>query len=136
MDTYTKIIKSISSNNLKNQKYNYQDEVPYTIRCVESQKIVKMHPTFVPVIVNTKEDIELKKRKFLVPYHIYSSILIYHIRKHISNLTNKSIFLFYNNIMLDRFKNIGDAYIEYILSNSNDDKYFYLDLHFENTFGN
>jgi hypothetical protein len=135
MNTCTNIIKSISSNTLNN-KYNYQDEVPYTIRCVDSQKIIKMHPTCVPVIINTKENIELKKRKFLVPYHVYSSILIYHIRKHIPNLPNKSIFLFYNNVMLDNFKNIGDAYIEYILSNNTDDKYFYLDLHFENTFGN
>ena len=135
MDTCVNIIKSISSNTLNN-KYNYQDEVPYTIRCVDSQKILKMHPNCIPVIINTKEHIELRKRKFLVPYHVYSNILIYHIRKHIPNLSDKSIFLFYNGIILDNFKNIGDAYIEYILSNNNDDKYFYLDLHFENTFGN
>ena len=135
MNTCTNIIKSISSNTLNN-KYNYQDEVPYTIRCVDSQKILKMHPNCIPVIINTKEHIELRKRKFLVPYHVYSNILIYHIRKHIPNLSDKSIFLFYNGIILDNFKNIGDAYIEYILTNNNDDKYFYLDLYFENTFGN
>ena len=110
MDTCVNIIKSISSNTLNN-KYNYQDEVPYTIRCVDSQKILKMHPNCIPVIINTKEDIELRKRKFLVPYHVYSNILIYHIKKHIPNLSNKSIFLFYNDIILDSFKNIGDALI-------------------------
>jgi hypothetical protein len=37
--------------------------------------------------------------------------------------------------MLDNIKNIGDIYLEYILNNKSNDKYFYLDMCFENTFG-
>ena len=123
----------MSSNSKK--IYNYQDEVPYTIRCVESENMIRRHPNCVPVIINTKENVNLKKRKFLVPYNVNSSILIYYIRKYISDASCKSIFLFYGNIMLDNIKNIGDMYLEYILNNKNDDKYFYLDMCFENTFG-
>jgi len=117
------------------KKYYYQDEVPYIIRCVDSENIIRTHPNCVPVIINTKENVNLKKRKFLVPYNVNSTILIYYIRKYISDAPYKSIFLFHGNIILDNIKNIGDIYLDYILNNKSDDKYFYLDMCFENTFG-
>ena len=131
MNLYSKILEN---DKIKNEYY-YQDEVPYNIRCIDSENIVRRHPNRIPVIINTKENVDLKKRKFLVPYIINSGILIYHIRKYISNDTCKSIFLFHENTILDNIKNIGDVYLEYMLTNKSDDKYFYLYLSFENTFG-
>lgn len=130
MSLYSKILE----NNTK-KEYYYQDEVPYKIRCVDSENILRLHPNCVPVIINTKENINLNKRKFLVPHKVNSSILIYYIKKHISNAPSKCMFLFHGDTIIDNFKNIGELYLDYILNNKTDDKYFYLNLCFENTFG-
>lgn len=131
MNLYSKILE----NNTEKKEYNYQDEIPYKTRCIDSENIVRKHPNCVPVIINTKENIDMKRKKFLVSYNINSTILIYHIRKHISNAPCNSIFLFHENTIIDNLKNIGDMYLDYILTNKSDDKYFYLNLCFENTFG-
>lgn len=120
---------------LFNYKKNYQNEIPYKKRCEESQDIISKYPTYIPVIINTKEDIELQKRKFLVPPAVFTSYLIFHIRKQIINHTNKAIFLFVNGTLLDSLKTIGERYDEYMSTHNHQDKYFYIDLYFENTFG-
>ena len=121
--------------NYKKNKYDYQNEIPYKKRCEESQDIISKYPTYIPVIINTKEDIELQKRKFLVPPAVFTSYLIFHIRKHIINQPNKAIFLFVNGTVLDSLKTIGERYDEYMSTHNQQDKYFYIDLYFENTFG-
>ena len=121
--------------NYKKNKYHYQNEVPYKKRCEESQAIINKHPNHIPVIINTKEDIELKKRKFLVQPHVFTSYLTFHIRKQIVNEPGKALFLFSNGAILDSLKTIGERYDEYMSTHNHQDKYFYIDLYFENTFG-
>lgn len=118
-------------------KHNYyQKEVPYKTRCIESNDILKKYPTYVPIIINTNENILLKKRKFLVPGNLYCSSLIYYIKKQMIKDSDKSVFLFYNNFILDNLLPLSEKYKDYKSKNNNgDDKYFYLELYFENTFG-
>jgi hypothetical protein len=135
MLSYLDLIQDDINTMFKNKDKYYQNEVPYKTRCIDSNNILKKYPNYVPVIINTTEDIHLKKRKFLVPGDIYSYALIHYIKK-FTNHPDKAIFLFYNNIILDNLQTISEKYDHYKLKNNNgDDKYFYLELYFENTFG-
>ena len=96
------------------------------------------YPNRIPVIVEKDDNSSLpvlQKMKYLVPESITVGQLMMVIRKRMELSQEKAIFLFVNGTVLDSLKTIGERYDEYMSTHNQQDKYFYIDLYFENTFG-
>lgn len=115
-------------------------------RIQESNAIMAKYPDRIPIILqcdNKELASMIKKRKFLVPRDIQVSYLLSIIRGKAQIDSSKAIMMFHDNKMLNGTNSIGTLYEEYIenihfKSNGSDesrDKFFYVTLQFENTFG-
>ena len=117
----------------------YQDLVAYEKRCIESNRLCEKYPGYVPVIVNSNNrDIKIAKHKYLVPRETYCSRLMVSMRTQMSVESYQAMFLFVDDTLLDNMRTIGEIYDKYLLKNkitSSGDKYFYVNLSMENTFG-
>ena len=110
-------------------------------RISESTRILAKYPDRIPIIIeyNDAELLKIiKKRKFLVPHDVSVSYLIHIIRNKIKIDSSKAIFMFYENILLNSTSMIGELYEKYKKNNKEyikGDKFFYITLSYENTFG-
>ena len=118
---------------------SYKNTIPLHQRESESSKILDKYPNCIPVIVETNsKDIILPKNKFLVPYHITASHLLYSIRKTLKVDPSKAIFMYYDGKIVCGSELLGEMYIKYKEKHNigkNGDKFFYINLTLENTFG-
>ena len=110
-------------------------------RISESTRILAKYPDRIPIIIeyNDAELLKIiKKRKFLVPHDVSVSYLNHIIRNKIKIDSSKAIFMFYENILLNSTSMIGELYEKYKKNNKEyikGDKFFYITLSYENTFG-
>ena len=117
----------------------YQEIVKYEKRCTDSTRLCIKYPDHIPVVINSiDKEIVLKKYKYLVPKELNTSQLMVSIRSQLVLDSRKALFIFVDNMLLDNLKTLGEIYENYLARNkikSNGDKYFYITIMSENTFG-
>lgn len=108
-------------------------------RKYDSESIIAKYPDRIPIIIqcDNKELASLiKKRKFLVPNDIQASYLLSIIRNRIKISSSKAMFMFHENRLIQSTQMLGQLYDSYIKnSNKLEDKFLYITLQYENTFG-
>jgi hypothetical protein len=137
-NTFKEIVKDIVNTDKVYSNTKYQDNVSYQKRCEDSTRLCIKYPGYVPVIVNCfNPELQIKKNKFLVPKDISGSRLIVSIRSQLLLTSNIAVFMFIDNMLFEHSKTVGEIY-EYYMYNKKDknDKYMYVDITLENTFGN
>lgn len=130
------------------KRKTYRDIHPLDNRISESQRIICKYPKHIPIIVESDDNIlKLKKNKYLVPDDVPASQIILSIRKNIDVDSSTAIFIFYDDIMICPSMLMRPLYEQYLIKKSSDlkktdgnademkDKFFYIYVTFENTFG-
>lgn len=122
--------------------YTNSNQTEFSATSYESNRILAKFPDRIPIIIRTHDkNISklLKKNKFLAPQYISVSTLLFTIRQHIKCDSSKALFLFCNNKLISGTEILLKIYENYKIENklnyTNSDKFLYLDLTFENTFG-
>lgn len=116
---------------------SYKNSVPVSKRKADAERVLLKYPDYIPVIIDKSEEISkiITKQKFLVPKNISCAHLLTTIRKMSNQKINSSqaLFLFCDNILVmphDSFEYLYNKYKD------KEDKYLYLFVCYENTFGN
>ena len=106
-------------------------------RISESQRIVSKYPNYVPVIIDFPQTITPQpKNKFLCPREVNFSHLICIIRKQLPSIKqSEAIFCFIGNSLVVNSKLVGEIYDEIQEKEKSHDKFLYVTVSFENTFG-
>lgn len=123
-----------------NKGLTYKELNDYKKRCTESSSILAKYPDRIPIIVDyLKLGKNYTYKKLLVPKNMYPSQLLYIIRSKFTINPSEAIFIYYDNLSLvNNNYNIGELYDKYRCKNNittEDDKFFYLTLIKESTFG-
>ncbi len=121
----------------------YRSEKKLSERVSESNRILARYPNYIPVIVETSEKEiakNLTKNKYLVPYDVSVSHLMINIRKNLKVDSKKAIFIFCNNMLVNGTESMNVLYERYRNSlkkndPENADKFMYVVVNYENTFG-
>jgi hypothetical protein len=120
----------------------YKDQVALSTRISESDRILSKYIDKIPVIIDCDKELDaiIIKRKFLVPRDVSASYLITLIRSKTKIDSKKAIFIFCNNTLIQGQTMIGEIYDNYIKNlkaskNFDGDKFLYLYISCENTFG-
>jgi hypothetical protein len=131
------IIKDVLDEKLSGQKKErYRDTIEYSKRCFDFEKLREKYENFIPVIIDYIDPkIRLTKRKYLVHNQSRISQLLCHIRSQITLGKEQAIFLFADNVMLSSGDDTAVAYYTYLSKVKDKDKFFYLSIYCENTFG-
>jgi hypothetical protein len=120
------------------EKNNYKDGENYEERCSESFRILCKYPSYVPIIVDYVNfgSYNNIKNKFLVSKDSTLSEFLYSIRKQLKLNPYEAIFIYFDNILIENSKTMGEIYNNYLLKNkSSDDKFLYATVSKETTFG-
>ena len=116
----------------------YKDAVSLEKRVMESNDIIRKYPDYIPVIIDCFDELSniIKKRKYLVTKDILISYFLCIVKQKMSSIdSKKALIMFCDNKMLNPTQNIGVVYHEYLSNKKFDDKYLYIFLSLENTFG-
>jgi hypothetical protein len=89
----------------------------------------------VPAIILPDKEIEMYKRRFLLPETENFGFCVASIRKHIKVLPNEAIFFLIDNKIMDMQQNIGAFYSQYKLNKKPEDAFLYISIIKESTFG-
>jgi len=119
---------------------SYKNSVSLSSRVDESNRIIANYPNHVPIIIICNEELSkiIKKKKYLIHKDCNVSYLLKALRGKIIVDNQKAFFIFSDNIMLCPSDNIKVLYDNYINKNKlkyNDDRFFYITISMENTFG-
>lgn len=109
----------------------FQDQ-DFEERKKSSEIIMKKHPESIPIIVDCKSNIELNKKKYIVPKNLNMSQFMSTIRKKINIDSSQSIFLLCNNTMISNNQIVINVYNKH----HHEDGFLYIILTLENVFGN
>ena len=101
----------------------------------DCQTIRSKYYGFVPAIILPNKDIEICKRRFLLPETENFGYCIASIRKHIQLKPNEAVFFLIDNKIMDMTQNIGAFYSQYKLNKRPVDAFLYITIIKENTFG-
>ena len=117
----------------------YVQKFPLSQRISESNRVLAKYPSHVPVVVDCDPKLgTLKKNKFLVPSDVNASHLINSIRNQIKFEKNEAMFIFCGDTLLCNTAMMYDVYSNYMQNKKNgeeQDKFLYLYVGAENTFG-
>ena len=126
------------SNNKIEIKYEYYPFIyefknqPLEERQKSSKIIMNKHSNCVPIIIDCKPNLNLTKKKYIVPKDLNIGQFMYTIKKKINVTENESIFLICNNTMINNTQMIINVYNKY----HENDGFLYIILTLENVFGN
>jgi len=124
----------------------YKQKVPLNKRIEESNKILAKYPNYIPVIVDLDSRFgDINKSKFLVPKDVSASHLLIAVRAQMKSIKKEeAMFMFSNEMLVCPTAIMGTLYDDYIKnlqydqtksSDEKNEKYFYVKIHGENTFG-
>lgn len=99
------------------------------------QAIISRHIGYVPAIIIPDKNIEMTKRRFLLPENESFGFCLASIRKHIKLKPNEAIFFLIQNRILDMKLNVGEFYKQYKIGREPDTAFLYIEILKENTFG-
>lgn len=113
----------------------FKDKYTLEERKNEADRLYKKYPDRVPVIIeisnNNKNDLQLNKKKFLVPENLTIGQFMGIIRKRVLVNETQALFLFFNNNLAPMSRLIKEAQRDY----RDEDGFLYGSLSLENTFG-
>jgi hypothetical protein len=101
----------------------------------DCQKILSKYYGYIPAIILPDKDIEICKRRFLLPKTENFGFCIINIRKHIQLKPSEAIFFLIDNKIVDMKQNIEDFYSQYKLNKKPENAYLYIQIIKEKTFG-
>jgi hypothetical protein len=101
----------------------------------DCQHILAKYPSYIPAIIVPDRNIEICKRRFLLPQNENFGFCVASIRKHIKLKPSEAIFFLIDNKIVDMKQNIGAFYSQYKLNKKPSDAYLYISIIKENTFG-
>jgi hypothetical protein len=101
----------------------------------DCQNILSKYYGYIPAIILPDKNIEICKRRFLLPKTECFGYCVASIRKHIKVKPNEAVFFLIDNKIMDMKQNIGDFYSQYKLNKKPEDAYLYITIIKENTFG-
>ena len=117
---------------------DFKEKFTFAQRSCESSRIMKLHPTRIPIIIEksdkcTQPSIKnIDKRKYLVPKDMTIGQFMYVVRKRISLAPHEAVFIFTQTGTIP----CTSTSIENIYNqDKNDDGFLYLSYSGENTFG-
>lgn len=116
----------------------FKTEHVFEKRKAEADRILSKYPDRIPVIVerleksNTSEIPDLDKKKYLVPSDLTIGQFVFIIRKRIKLSPDQAIFIFVNNTLPPSSTLLSQIYKD----NVDEDKFLYLYLSGESTYGN
>lgn len=96
-----------------------------------SELIMKKHVDSIPIIVDCKSNIELNKKKYIVPKSLNVEQFVYTLRKKLKLDQSQGIFLLCNNTMISNNQMIINIYNKH----HHEDGFLYIILTCENVFG-
>lgn len=99
------------------------------------QAIISRHIGYVPAIMIPDKNIEMTKRRFLLPENESFGFCLASIRKHIKLKPSEAIFFLIENRILDMKLNVGEFYKQYKIGRKPDTAFLYIEILKENTFG-
>jgi GABA(A) receptor-associated protein len=105
--------------------------IKYELRLKEAVHMISKYPGRIPIIVNTKGTLYLRKNKYMVPNTTTCGHFIYILRNYMDLKPEKSIFIFINNMIPISSETIGNLYTKH----KDDDLFLYIYVTEENTFG-
>ena len=113
----------------------FKENFTYEKRLEESTKILTKYPDRIPIIVEIRDEdvneINLDKKKYLVPYDLTVGQFIYIIRKRLKLNSEKALFMFCKNNIPSNSTMVSNLYQKY----RDDDKFLYVMISLENCFG-
>lgn len=89
----------------------------------------------VPAIILPNREIEMCKRRFLLPETENFGYCVASIRKHMQVKPNEAVFFLIDNKIMDMTQNIGSFYSQYKLNKKPDDAFLYISIIKESAFG-
>jgi hypothetical protein len=101
----------------------------------DCQKIMSKYYGNIPAIILPDKDIEMTKRRFLLPKKEPFGYCVSSIRNHIKVKPSESLFFMIDDKILDMNQNVGEFYEKYKLGKHPDKAYLYIQLIKEQTFG-
>jgi len=121
-------------------KTSFIERISFANRREESERILKNHPTRIPIVLQSK-DITLEKEKYLVPSHLTMGQFLYFIRKRVTLGSETGLFIYIeiftdNEILMFRelpspIIRMNELYERY----KHIDSFMYMKLEKESTFG-
>lgn len=123
-------------NRIVTSRKNYEyfkkfKETPLHERITTSQKIKQKYPGRVPIIVDSFEDIEFEKYKYIVSLESTVGEFLYELKKRLKLNSRESIFLLTNNTLLSNSDSISIIYKKF----KSVDDFLYIIVSKENVFG-
>ena len=114
----------------------YKSKFTLEERIHQSETILAKYPFYVPVIAECHKNVGIiKKQKFLVPQDVNCSNIIIAIRNQLKLDSSKSLFMFYNDNIVCPTDMVKQVYQKALKEQNNGDKFFYVYVTSENTFG-
>ena len=107
---------------------------PLKTRIEEARRIIRQHPTRVPVIIQRGQSCNipaLPKIKYLVPRALRIGELLITVRKNLPIESTDAIFMYCGSTLVTAQHTCEDLYQKY----RNSDGFLYMDYALENTFG-
>jgi len=123
---------------MSSQHRNHSYKTKYSLedRKQQSETILAKYPSYVPVIADCHKSLGvMKKQKFLVPQDVNCSHIIIAIRNQLKLDSSKSLFMFYNDNIICPTDMVKQVYQKCLQEENNGDKFFYVYVTSENTFG-
>ena len=99
------------------------------------QQLLAKYPAFVPAIIKCDQNVEMTKKRFLLPRSECWSYALTSIRRHIVLKPSEAVFFMVDGVILQSSTNIGDFYRKYCDSRALEDQVLVIDVFKENTFG-
>ena len=124
------------SRGISSSAFAYKTKYTLEERQKQSENIIAKHYNYIPIIVECDPSMGvMKKQKFLVPHNVNCSHISMAIRNQLKLDPSKSIFIFYNESIICPTENVNVVYRKYLSQVSDGDKFFYIYVTCENTFG-
>jgi len=101
----------------------------------DCQKILSKYYGHIPAIILPNKDIEMTKRRFLLPSEQTFGYCASSIRNHVKVKPSEAIFFLIDSKIMDMNQNVGEFYKTYKLDKQSDKAYIYIQLVKEVTFG-
>lgn len=101
----------------------------------DCQTILCKYYGYIPAIILPDKDIEICKRRFLLPKTENFGFCMISIRKHIKVKPSDTIFFLVDNKIMDMFQNVGEFYDKYKIGKDPNKAFIYIRIIKENTFG-
>jgi hypothetical protein len=101
----------------------------------DCQTIRSKYYGFVPAIILPDKEIEMCKRRFLLPETENFGYCVASIRKNIQLKPSEAVFFLIDNKIMDMTQNIGAFYSQYKLNKKPEDAFLYINIIKEKTFG-